>query len=98
MVERGTPTFRWSENCREFIERYLRDWPGCLGFGKLVLTSGSPWENGSIELFNGKLRDQLLDGEIFDTMLEAPVLTERQRREYLPAGEGGQHGEATRCM
>jgi putative transposase len=44
--------------------------------------AGSPWENGYIESFNGKLRDELLNGEIFDTLLEAKVLIERWRREY----------------
>jgi transposase InsO family protein len=48
----------------------------------LYIEPGSPWENGHIESFNGKLRDELLDREIFDTLLEAKVLIERWRREY----------------
>ena len=48
----------------------------------LYIEPGSPWENGYIESFNGKLRDELLDGEIFDTLLEAKVLIERWRVEY----------------
>ena len=48
----------------------------------LYIEPGSPWENGDIESFNGKLRDELLDGEIFDTLLEAKVLIERWRVEY----------------
>ena len=48
----------------------------------LFIEPGSPWENGYIESFNGKLRDELLNGEIFDTLLEAKVLIERWRREY----------------
>ena len=45
---------------------------------------GSPWENGYVESFNGKLSDELLDGEIFDTLLEAEVLIERYRVRYNP--------------
>ncbi len=48
----------------------------------LFIEPGSPWENGYIESFNGKLRDELLNGEIFDTLLEAKVLIERWRVEY----------------
>ena len=50
--------------------------------GTLYIEPGSPWENGYIESFNGKLRTQFLNGEIFDTLLEAKVLIERWRREY----------------
>ena len=48
----------------------------------LFIEPGSPWENGYIESFNGKLRDELLDRELFDTLLEAKVLIERWRRHY----------------
>ena len=48
----------------------------------LFIEPGSPWENGYVESFNGKLRDELLDGEIFTTLREAKVLTEVWRREY----------------
>ena len=48
----------------------------------LYIEPGRPWENGFIESFNGKLRDELLNGEVFDTLLEASVLIERWRREY----------------
>ena len=53
-----------------------------LGVGTLFIESGSPWENGYIESFNGKLRDELLNREIFTTLEEAKVLTEVRRREY----------------
>ena len=53
-----------------------------LGVGTLYIEPGSPWENGYVESFIGKLRDELLNGEIFDTLLEARALTERWRREY----------------
>ena len=53
-----------------------------VGVGTLYIEPGSPWENGYIESFNGKLRDELLNLEIFDTLLEAQILIERWRREY----------------
>ena len=49
---------------------------------RLHIQPGSPWENGYIESFNGKLRHELLNGEIFDTVLEAKALTEGWRQEY----------------
>ena len=51
-------------------------------YGGMYIEPGSPWENGYIESFNGKLRDELLNREVFDTLLEAEVLVERWRREY----------------
>ena len=53
-----------------------------LGVKTLFIEPGSPWENGYVESFNGKLRDELLNGEIFYTLAEAKVLCERWRREY----------------
>ena len=60
----------------------IRTWLNELGAKTLFIEPGSPWENGYIESFNGKLRDELLNGEIFDTVLEARVLTEDYRRHY----------------
>ena len=60
----------------------MRDWLARIGVKTLFIEPGSPWENGYIESFNGKLRDELLDREIFDTLLEAKVLVERWREEY----------------
>jgi transposase InsO family protein len=57
-------------------------WLHDLEVDTLFIEPGSPWENGYVESFNGKLRDELLDGEIFDTLLEAKVLVGRWRREY----------------
>ena len=50
--------------------------------GTLLIEPGSPWENGYVESFNGKLRDELLNGEIFYTLKEAKVLIERWRQQY----------------
>jgi len=82
MVEYGTPECIRSDNGPEIIEKSLREWLGRLGVGPLFIEPGSPWENGYIESFNGKLRNELLNGEIFDTVLEAQVLTGYWRTEY----------------
>jgi putative transposase len=81
-VERGTPDFIRSDNGSEFTADLIRGWLGRLGVHTLFIEPGSPWENGYIESFNGKMRDELLNGEIFDTILEARVITEQWRKEY----------------
>jgi transposase InsO family protein len=81
-VSRGTPRFLRSDNGPEFTAKAVREWLGRLGVDTLFIEPGSPWENGYIESFNGKLRDELLDREIFYTLREAKVLIERWRREY----------------
>ncbi len=60
----------------------MREWLGRLGVKTLYIEPGSPWENGYNESFNGKLRDELLDREIFYTLWEAQVLTEDWRHTY----------------
>jgi transposase InsO family protein len=82
MIERGTPDFIRSDNGPEFTAEVIRGWLKRLGVKTLFIEPGSPWENGYIESFNGKLRDELLNGEIFDTLLEAQVVIERWRKEY----------------
>ncbi len=81
-VSRGVPEHIRSDNGPEFTAERVRDWLGRLGVGALFIEPGSPWENGYCESFNGKLRDELLDREVFDTVLEARVLIEWWRREY----------------
>ena len=60
----------------------MRKWLDDLGAKTLYIEPGSPWENGYLESFNGKLRDELLNVEIFDTLLEVQVLVQRWRGEY----------------
>ena len=79
---RGLPEYIRSDNGPEFTAKVVRKWLSDLGVSTLFIEPGSPWENGYIESFNGKLRDELLNGEIFDTLVEAKVLTERWRKEY----------------
>ena len=81
-VERGIPRYLRSDNGPEFVAKAVREWLGKLGVGTLYIEPGSPWENGYLESFNGKLRDELLAREVFDTLLEAKVLVARWRRHY----------------
>jgi len=81
-IRRGTPAYIRSDNGAEFTARVVREWLTAVGVKTLYISPGSPWENGYIESFNGKLRDEVLNVEIFDTLLEARVLIERWRREY----------------
>ena len=78
----GTPDYIRSDNGPEFIAEIVRSWMDRLGVQTLFIEPGSPWENGYIESFNGKLRYELLNGEIFDTILEARVVIEAWRRHY----------------
>ncbi len=71
-----------SDNGPEFTAKAVRRWLNRLGVKTLFIEPGSPWENGYIESFNGKLRDELLNREIFSTLTEARVLIEQWRREY----------------
>jgi len=81
-VHRGVPEYLRSDNGSEFTAEALRDWLKRLGVGTLFIEPGSPWENGYIESFNGRLRAEFLNAELFDTVREAKILTERWRREY----------------
>jgi putative transposase len=81
-ILRGIPEHIRSDNGPEFTARAVRRWLTQLGVKTLFIEPGSPWENGYIESFNGKLRDELLNREIFTTLEEARVLIEQWRREY----------------
>jgi len=81
-VTRGVPAYLRSDNGSEFTCTAVRSWLTKVGVRTLYIEPGSPWENGYVESFNGKLRDELLDREIFYTMLEAKVLIERWREHY----------------
>ena len=81
-IERGTPQHIRSDNGPEFTAKVVREWLGRVAVNTLFIEPGSPWENGYIESFNGKLRDELLNGEIFFTLHEARTLIEWWRREY----------------
>lgn len=80
--ERGVPVHLRSDNGPEFIANALREWLHRLSVKPLFIEPGSPWENGYVESFNGKMRDELLNREIFYTLREAQILIERWRKEY----------------
>jgi len=71
-----------SDNGPEFIALAVRSWLAELSVSTLFIEPGSPWENGYIESFNGKLRDELLNGELFFTLREAEILVEEWRHQY----------------
>lgn len=81
-LEHGIPEHIRSDNGPEFVAKAVRGWLTNLGVTTLFIEPGSPWENGYIESFNGKLRDELLNGELFYTLKEAQILTQKWRREY----------------
>ena len=81
-IFRGIPGHIRSDNGPEFTAKAIRKWLNRPGVKTLYIEPGSPWENGYIESFNGKLRDELLDREIFTTLTEAKALIEQWRREY----------------
>ena len=81
-VTHGVPAHIRSDNGPEFTATVMRQWLAALQVETLFIEPGSPWENGYVESFNGKLRDELLDREIFYTLTEAQILIKRWRREY----------------
>ena len=81
-IFRGIPEHLRSDNGPEFTGKAIRSWLNRLGVKTLFIEPGSPWENGYIESFNGKMRDELLNREIFTTLTEAKVLIGQWRKEY----------------
>ena len=85
MLKHGTPRYIRPDNEPEFIAIALREWLKQVGVQTLFIEPGSPWENGYNESFNGKLRDELLNGEIFCSLKEAQILIEQWRCHYNTA-------------
>ena len=81
-VTYGVQVHLRSDNGPEFTATLIRQWLAALHVETLFIEPGSPWENGYLESFNGKLRDDLLDRKIFYTLTEAPILIDRWRRQY----------------
>ena len=81
-VFRGVPEHIRSDNGPEFTAKAVRKWLNRMGVKTLFIEPGSPWENGYIESFNGKMRDELLNREIFTTLVEAKVLINQWKEEY----------------
>ena len=81
-LERGVPVHIRSDNGSEFTAKKMREFLSKLEIKPLFIEPGSPWENGYIESFNGKMRDELLAGEIFYSLKEAQVIIEQWRWHY----------------
>ena len=79
MIDHGIPEHIRSDNGPEFVAKELRKWLAATGSKTLYIEPGSPWENGYCESFNSKMRDEFLNGEIFYSLREVRVLTERWR-------------------
>ena len=84
-ILRGVPAWIRSDNGPEFVAKAVRRWIAAVGARTAFIEPGSPWENGYIESFNARLRDELLNGEIFYSLKEARVLIESRRRHYNAA-------------
>jgi transposase InsO family protein len=82
MLERGVPEHIRSDNGAEMTATGVRNWLANLGAQTLYIEPGSPWENGYCESFNGKLRDECLNGEIFYSLKEATTVIEQWRKHY----------------
>lgn len=81
-ILRGVPEHVRSDNGPEFIAKAVQEWIVAVGAKTAYIAPGSPWENGFIESFNARLRDELLDGEIFYTLAEAKIIVESWRRHF----------------
>ena len=81
-ILRGVPGHIRSDNGPEFVAKAVQEWIAAVGARTAYIERGSPWENGFIESFNARLRDELLDGEIFYTLREAQIVIESWRRHY----------------
>ncbi|MEP4247379.1 IS3 family transposase [Tateyamaria sp.] len=81
-ILRGVPAYIRSDNGPEFIAEAVRDWIKAVGAKTAYIEPGSPWENGYCESFNGRMRDELLNGEIFYSLREAQIMIERWRNHY----------------
>jgi putative transposase len=79
---RGVPGHIRSDNDPEFVAKAVQDWIAAVGAKTAYIAPGSPWENGYVESFNARLRDELLEGEIFYSLKEAQVVIESWRRHY----------------
>jgi len=81
-ILRGIPGHIRSDNGPEFVAKAVQEWIAAVGAKTAYITPGSPWENGYIESFNARLRDELLNGEIFYSLREAQIVIESWRRHY----------------
>ena len=93
--ERGAPAHVRFDNGPEFIAYAVADWCRFNGTNTVFIDPGSPWQNAWIESFNGRMRDEHLNGQQFDSLLEAKVLTEDWRIDYNSNRPHSAHGWLT---
>ncbi len=94
-LERGAPAFVRFDNGPEFVAHAVADWCRFNNVGSCFIDPGSPWQNAWIESFNGRLRDELLNGWRFDSLLEAQVIIEDWRIDYNINRPHSAHGDLT---
>ena len=98
---RGVPSHVRSDNGPEFIAKAVQDWIAAVGSKTAYIEPGSPWENGTCESLNAKLRDEFLNGEVFYTLKDASVVIEQWRRHYntiRPHSSLGYHPPAPKVI
>ena len=81
-ILRGPPAYIRSDNGPVFVALAVRDWIAAVGAKTAYIEPGSSWENGYCESFNGRFRDELLNGEVFYTLREAQIIIEKWRLHY----------------
>jgi putative transposase len=94
-LRRGAPAYVRFDNGPEFVAHAVNDWCRFTGVASLFIDPGSPWQNAWIESFNGRLRDELLNGWRFDSLLEARVIIEDWRCDYNANRPHTAHSELT---
>ena len=94
-LTRGAPAFVRFDNGPEFVAHAVADWCRFNGVGSIFIDPGSPWQNAWIESFNGRLRDELLNGWQFNSLLEAKVIIEDWRIDYNLNRPHSAHGDLT---
>jgi putative transposase len=93
--ERGAPVYVRFDNGPEFVAYAVADWCRFNGTDTVFIDPGSPWQNAWIESFNGRMRDEHLNGQVFDSLLEAQVFTEDWRIDYNNSRPHSAHGWLT---
>ena len=81
-ILRGVPDHIGSDNGPEFVAKAVREWIAAVNARTAYIEPGNPWENGYCESFNAKLRDELLNGEIFYSLAEAKIVIESWRKHF----------------
>ena len=94
-VARGAPRYVRFDHGPKFIAFAVADWCRFNGTDTAFIDPGSPWQNAWIESFNARLRDEYLNGQLFDSLLEAKVLLEDWRIDYNNNRSHSAHGWLT---